>query len=371
MDAFVDNNLGDDLMLDLLVRRYPGTLFLPLRDARLNALEPYAQWPNLIIPDWVDLPALLPLVDAFLIYGGSAWQDHGDNLNWYLWRRDAMAALKARGVPLLALGNNLGPVRTKEGAALFTSLILDLDHLTVRDTDSFRWLEAHVPGHHGVLTGDLVLQLDRPRPPVDEGLVGISVHRSVLRPAQNEAYVEGVVGLVRRLHAARPELRIGLFGFDTVTERDDLVMDQIFHRLGRPAQLSIHSYLGDLPAFLDAFGRCSSVFACRFHAVILALLWGMPFTPFDYLGKTRTVLEDLAYRGPLITHGDFPARLDEICAHMLSGEQHHDATALAAMIARAGRNFDHLDARFGQGDPLGPKQLLLDLLAAHRALARA
>jgi len=363
LDAFVDHNLGDDLMLDLLVRRYPGTFFCPLRDRRLNDLVPYADWPNFMVVDWVDLDRVLPHMDGFLIYGGSMWQDHGDNLHWYHWRQCVMDTFRPLGRPVVALGNSIGPLATPAGERLFADLIRGLAHFTVRDATSYRWVQDHVPGNACSLTGDLVFSHPMARPGGEEGLVGLSIHRSMLSEARNEAFADAIVELVRSTHALRPELRFRLFGFDTITERDDLLMDQIYHRLGRPAHVTLRSYLGDLPDFLADFGRCSHVFAARFHALVLALLWGIPFTPFDYMGKSAALLRDLDYGGPLFTHDDFRSRLGEARDSLLQGGCRHDPAALAAMIDQSKENFTFLDRMLAPGALVDPKRMLLAMLA--------
>ena len=362
LESFIDRNLGDDLMLSLLVHRYPGVNFMAVRDVALNGREPYCGWPNFLVPDWGDLDSLLPLVDGFIVYGGSAWQDHGDNHHWFAWRRKVVEAMRRRGKFCLAIGNNIGPLKTEEGRQLFAGLACDFDHLTVRDRFSFQWLRDAGAGDKVTLCADICFNLATPAPARDPGLVGISVHRSALYPERNAAYAEAVAAMVEGLHARQPELRIELFGFDSISERDDFLIDQIYHRLGRPAFVTCRTYVGDLDGFLAAFGRCAHVFASRFHALLLALLWDIPFTPFDYMGKTAALLADLDYRGPVFTHEDFPERVGEAVANMLTSPMAFDPAALAAMRSRAVGNFDCLDARLDKEDKQASKRMILGLL---------
>ena len=317
LESFIDRNLGDDLMLSILVQRYPEVLFMAVRDVHLNGLEPYCNWPNFLVPDWGDLDAILPLVDGYIVYGGSTWQDHGNNHHWFGWRRHVLDAMRRHGKFSLAIGNNIGPLMTVAGSQLFADLARDFDHLAVRDSFSLEWLRKAGLGDKTSLCADLVFGLPIPKPVPDPGLIGISVHRSALYPERNEAYGQAIAALVMRLHARRPELRIELLGFDSISERDDFLIDQIYHRLGRPSWVTCRTYVGDLDGFLAAFGRCSHVFASRFHALLLALLWDIPFTPFDYMGKTAALLADLDYRGPVFTHEDFPERVGEAVARAM------------------------------------------------------
>ncbi|HWQ11132.1 MAG TPA: polysaccharide pyruvyl transferase family protein [Holophaga sp.] len=362
VDAFIDNNLGDDLMLELLVQRFPAITFFCLRDAKLNAQAPYRDWPNLLVPDWADLDRILPFMDGLLIFGGSAWQDHGNNLDWFGWRTKALKTLKARGCPALAIGNNIGPVSTEEGRQLFVALLRRFDCVVVRDQASHAWMEDNVGPDRGKLGADLVLNYPVPCVDREAGLVGISVHRTVLFPERNAPYVEHMVLMVRALRKARPDLRFRFLAFDTITENDEILVDQILARLAWPAWASKATYRGDIPAFLDAFGACDRIFASRFHALVLALLFGQPFVPFDYMGKTGNLLQDLSYEGIRATHDGFEGQIDAICTQLLHPRPCFDGQAFKTMKERASINFSEMEHHMHQASPSAFKRTVLSLL---------
>jgi len=368
VSAFVDHNLGDDLMLEILVRRYPHVMFFCLRDASLNALQPYADWPNLVVPDWGDLDRLLPVMDAFLVYGGSAWQDHGDNLRWYDWPTRVIREFRAQGKPILAVGNNIGPLRTAKGQSLFASLLSDFDSVAVRDAFSFDWFQQHVGTGNGVYGADLVFDYPMPAPRRDADLVGISIHRTVQFPERNEPYARNMAAVITRLHDVRPDLRVCLFGFDAITENDRILADEIETRLGHPAYLTARHYEGDIPECLAAFGRCSHVLATRFHALVLALGWGIPFTPFDYMEKAGLLLADLDYRGLVLTHENFERSVETAVDNILHSPCCYDEGRLREVRARASLNFAALDRVVSASTSNAQKRLVLDWLDEPRRL---
>lgn len=362
VDAFIDNNLGDDLMLELLVRRFPGVNFFCLRNAKLNAQAPYRDWPNLLIPDWTDLDRILPFMDGLLVFGGSAWQDHGNNLDWFGWRTKALKTLKARGCPALAIGNNIGPVSTEEGRDLFVDLLRRFNCVVVRDQTSIRWMESHVGPSRGTLGADLVLGYPVPSVAREAGLIGISIHRTVLFPERNTPYVEHMTAMVRALHKAKPALRFRFLAFDTITENDEILVDQVLARLDWPEWASKAIYRGDIPSFLNAFGACDRIFASRFHALVLALLFGQPFVPLDYMDKTRSFLRDLGYEGILVTHGEFGGQIDVICAQLLHPKSCFDEKAFKKMQERSIINFSEMERYIHQASPSAFKRTVLGLL---------
>jgi polysaccharide pyruvyl transferase WcaK-like protein len=372
VDAFVDNNLGDDLMLDLLVHRYPHVYFWCLRDATLNDVEPYRRWPNLLVPDWSDLPAILPFMDGLLVFGGSMWQDHGHNLIWYEWRRYALETIKARGGTAYAVGNSIGPVASEAGRRLFAELLSRFDLVTVRDSASMEWFDRHVGTGRCMCATDLVFDYPLPAATPRPDLLGVSVHRSILLPQRNGPYARAMAEAIAAVRRARTDLDVRLFVFDARTENDLEVADDVMRHLGAPGWLSTHVYRGDAAPLLADFARCGHIFASRFHAVVLAMALGIAFTPFDYMGKTAHLLADAGYHGPIVTHESLAADPERVAGAILAGWAGQAAAAPAAGLrAQAGEHFAQLDRAIGTPVPGGAKRASLSLLGALRTAAIA
>jgi len=243
----------------------------------------------------------------------------------------------------------------------------DFDQIVVRDEASLAWIREHVGPNAGQLGSDIVFGCDAAAPTRDPDLIGVSVHRSVQAPERNSPYADGVAALIGRLHEAAPSRRVCLFGFDAITENDGLLIAAIQDRLGHPSYVTQRGYAGDIRGFLESFGRCSHVFASRFHALVLALRWGIPFTPFDYMGKTATLLADLGYRGPILTHATLGSSLDTAVDSLLSSGDRVDPVRLAAMRARTRVNAAALDAACGGGLTASSKRMALEWLSEETA----
>lgn len=282
-------------------------------------------------------------MDAFLIIGGSAWQDHGNNLSWYIWREKVVRDMKARGCPVLAIGNNIGPVETNEGKDLFVGMLRRFDSVVVRDQFSFDWIEKYVGFGRANLGSDLVLNYKIPDIQKISGLVGISVHRSVISPEKNEKYINNILKLIKMIKKEDDSLNFRIFSFDGITENDEILADLILNELKWPEWITKCSYAGDARAFLELFAACDRIFASRFHAVILSLMLETPFIAFDYMGKSRNLLLDLNYSGYIITHDSFENMIEKCAQAILSPKIMIDIDDLNAMKKRSNDGFLALD----------------------------
>ncbi len=352
LEAYVDRNFGDDLMLELLVRRYPEINFWTFGygDLAYNDQPPYDGWGNFYLIGryaWVEL---LACFDGYLGLGGSMWQDYGQK-DAFMIRDQTTRRMRELGRPCLMIGNNIGPVKTPAGEALFMDLLERLDDITLRDQASLDWIKSRSQKVNARLAADLVFLYPVPRCSRKANLVGISVNNNPKAPDRNEPYTESIARLVEQLLLS--EWQVRLFGFDSGAENDAGIISRVLERL--PAdqvdgKVEQQIYNGDLAGFLAAFGECTHVFASRFHALILALHFGIPFTPFAYLNKTADFLQDIGYRGPLFTYDNLAAGVDEAVAHIRGGQALVDPALLAAMKARAQQNFAWAD-RLLQGQP--------------------
>ena len=109
LKSFLDKNIGDDLMIELLVQRYPNSTFFTIGPNEFNDELPYSKWENLFVIDPTFWEEYLDTFDAYINIGGSVWQDYGENLDWYKIRAETVSRLKAANKPRLMIGNNLGP----------------------------------------------------------------------------------------------------------------------------------------------------------------------------------------------------------------------------------------------------------------------
>lgn len=68
-----------------------------------------------------------------------------------------------------------------------------------------------------------------------------------------------------------------------------------------PNKIHICNYDGDLDAIFELYQHASFIIATRLHTIILALLYGVPVLPIVYDSKVKGVLDSCRFPGPAIS----------------------------------------------------------------------
>ena len=235
LEAFIDKNLGDDLMIQSLVSRYPQVTFYCIGPEEYNNIDPYKRWNNLLLISRYFWRAFLDRFDAYVNIGGSVWQDYGDNLLWYQDRQRTVTQLSGENKPCFMIGNNIGPITTNAGEILFKEIMKNLNVITLRDKASYSWAAARLAPGQARLTSDVVLSLSFAKGIKDPNLIGVTIHRDVIRVEQNQQYIEGMQKLIASLLARDDKLHIRLYAFDSgIIQNDSISIAEIMENLDRP-----------------------------------------------------------------------------------------------------------------------------------------
>ena len=119
-------------------------------------------------------------------------------------------------------------------------------------------------------------------------------------------YIETVQTLIDKFSDTGYEVR--LFAFQN--KKEEIKFLSIF----KNAELIIYTP-DKADSMLKSFAECSCMFATRFHSVILSLLMEIPFYPFIYDEKIKTLLSDIGYNGKSSSNGNLED-VEEIFLYM-------------------------------------------------------
>ncbi|ENW94383.1 polysaccharide pyruvyl transferase family protein [Acinetobacter dispersus] len=289
--AYLDNNIGDDLMLKLLSERFPAHEFY-YYTSNTVVLNTLSQFKNFVARP----PSLrqqdIDVVDAVLSIGGSIFNDL-NTLRGKLARiRKILFIAKARrkGKRIATVGCNLGPYKDKLGWYLTTFELKLNDLVTVRDRSSFDLLSTG-SFKNFYMADDIVYSLEVPINDESRYGLGISAFRST-HSGENNYKNYRALAVVIDAYIEKTNKLVKIFAFDSEHENDTSAALHILNLAKHKKNIEIVPYLGDIELFVNKFNQCEHHIAIRFHSAILSALMKIPFYPISYSNKMEALIEE-------------------------------------------------------------------------------
>ena len=310
--AYDKQNLGDDLFVHTITKRYPDVQFYIWSD-RENR-KTFQALPNLKVVDkdgalvrtlnWLR-PSFVSRYRAWLenrcqavvFIGGSIFMEYenwAQILTWWEY--------EAKNRPFYIMGANFGPYKSEEYRNKLADIFRDAKDVCFRDRYSYKKF-CEVPTVR--CAPDILLSYPMPKVPVVEKQLFISPIDCASRgegenslSVYNEYYTSTLSCLLK--HYLSDGYRLVLASF-CKAEGDDRAIAQLLSAmsLGQDdPRVRILSYNGtNVEEITVAMAESEYVIATRFHAAILALAAGRPVFPIVYSDKTIHVLEDIGFTG--------------------------------------------------------------------------
>lgn len=309
--AYDKQNLGDDLFIHTISRRYSNVQFY-MWSERKNK-ETFYGLPNLKVIDkdsfFVKLlyrirPSLVSRYkgwlekrcDAVVFIGGSIFIEYENweqILTWWEY--------EAENRPFYILGANFGPYKSEGFREKLAEIFAKCRDVCFRDRYSYQ-LFKDVPTVR--YAPDILFSYPMPEGAVKEKQVFVSLIDCVARgegesslAAYDESYVHFVSELLKRYLNDGYSLILASFCKE---EGDENAIRKVLCEMNMPESASIRTlcYNGtNTDELTAAIAESECVIATRFHATILALAAGRPVLPIVYSDKTLHVLEDLGFEG--------------------------------------------------------------------------
>lgn len=320
--AYLDRNLGDDLMLRLMAESMPQHDFYLYIDKRSNMI-PFTNLKNVHSTQVAFDRHFDPRqFDGVVVIGGSIFM---------LTRRlhaierlrkkiPLLHKIRASGTLLATVGCNLGPFRDAWCERVACKELGMSGLITVRDKKSYDAMQRY--GYPIKYFPDMLFSLDIPYvPPAHrEGILGISAYRSIMQGEKCMDYYESMAGIADSF-VAKTGGGIRLFAFDCEGENDICAAYTIRRLMKHKHNCEIIVYDGDADEFIKKFDGCSSMIATRFHSMVLAQLSGIPVLPIVYSNKMTDALDDLHYQGVRLEYGKPVPNIHEITDLLLAHEK--------------------------------------------------
>lgn len=310
--AYDKMNLGDDLFIHTITKRYPNVQFYIRTDVRnktalrqldnLKVLDKNARIPQLLGRIRGSLAARYVQYwerrcCASVYIGGSIYMEYDTSPGFLEWLE-----FQAENQNFFSLGANFGPYRTKTYHQRLGQIFEKMRDVCFRD----RWSCEQFPNCSRVrYAPDILFCHPMKKMPVRFNQVFVSVincegkDQNAGLSAMDGPYTANMARILKGYLDAGCTLVMASF---CKAEGDETAIRRILSAMNcvDDPRITILSYDGtNAQTVTDAISQSAYVIASRFHATILALAAGRPVLPLIYSDKTMNVLKDLAFEGTL------------------------------------------------------------------------
>lgn len=351
LDAYFDNNFGDDLFVSTILSRYPQAQFYVLwNKVHPQVLQRAWRFPNLVIlPEDCELQSKIPF-DAYVMIGGDVLPDGID----YTKRIERMQAVKQSGGFVAMLGFSLYSSYGDQTRKDLQKMAMLADDIVARDKYSAQRFQMLVPEADVVASTDMAFTLKD----INDTLAVAVVHESKvpilgvaprrkLYSTQEEyqTYVQAMAAVADQWLKLNANGMVRFLAFSGGEYNDSITSTDIIDAMEANQQTEVVAYTGDITAFQSSIQECSALLPTRFHAMVFALLYDIPFVAVPYEAKSTQLLDEIGYAGVRIPYGASieDAALTQAVSSLCQQIHSYDEEALVAYQQKAGRFFEKLD----------------------------
>lgn len=348
LDAFFDNNFGDDLFITTVLHRYPKDSFYVFwNKVHPAVMERTGDYPNLKI-----LPGNCLLMDdmafdGYVMVGGDVFMNWGD----YSRRIAMMRAVKNSGGFVALQGFSLYEEYCEQTVNDLRTIMALADVIVPRDNASADRLERMIPDIQLVRSADMAFTARYDAAPAKSGdILGVAPRRKYMAEDANHAdYCASMAAIIDGWLDAHPDGIARFLAFSTGEFDDGDVSREIIGCMKHGSRTEIAEHRGGMDTFLGKLRTCTAMLPTRFHALVFALIYSIPFVPVTYEVKLHQLLDELGYTGLRLPYGE-PFDSDTVTRAVAELDADSlDAEALAAYYKKADRFFVRLDALMEAG----------------------
>lgn len=312
--AYLENNFGDDLMVDILLKRYPQHTFYYVD--WWNESDKFLMYPNFVNKNyyakkWKLINKICNTLilnkhkDFFMrkfvydrldkkcdcaVYIGGSIYIEGSQTD--ISKKIEYEKKKASGCPLFVIGANFGPYHTDLFFEKYKEYFHECGGVCFRDKKSYKLFEENEKVSYAP---DVVFNLNVNKNQRTNGKIMISIINLANKPHLKhlESQYERLICDIC-IEAVSRSLSPVIVSFCD-KEGDKETAEKIYATLDNTTQehTEIVGYENDIDEILDMFNDANAIIATRFHAMILALVMDKPFYCIAYDQKVINVMNDI------------------------------------------------------------------------------
>ncbi len=301
--AYFANNLGDDLFVRELVRRYPEEKFYLCADTP-QYLKCFEKEKNVHIVKGAEYYfvrimnrmkrykgpirnfIMLRFAKATVRIGGSVFIETDG------WNKKIISN---EGKKLYVIGANFGPYYTDEYKEAISKKIEKSTDCCFRDYYSYELFREISQVRYApdiLFSYNDCIDVDDNNNCIGLSVINLKGRNNISLYA--ERYESGIVEICN--YYLRKNYKIKFFCF-CKAEGDTFAIERIMNMILRSSDVELVCYNGEIDNFLKELKTCSILFATRFHAMILGWLFRKTVVPIIYSSKQLNVIQDLKFSG--------------------------------------------------------------------------
>lgn len=285
LDAYLSKNLGDDLFIDILLKRYPNHKYFAISKGEKYKIKNLKVFSNSYffraIKKFELEKYLANTRDLVITIGGSMYIENNDST------RDFSLGKNKQYI----LGSNFGPYQTEEYFNNLYKIFEKAEDVCFREEYSYN-LFKNLPNVR--YAQDIVFSMDTSNIEITENkraIISIIDCKSKIDENYQEKYEQKIIELIKYLF--EKDYKVCLMSF-CKAENDEEAINRLIAELDDKSKAKIEKYFynGNIEEALNNIGDSSIVIGSRFHAIILGLLLNKSILPIIYSDKTKNVLEE-------------------------------------------------------------------------------
>lgn len=332
--AYMNKNLGDDLFISILLKRYPKTIFYLKAPSQYKKI--FKDYKNIVILEnekkrfWSRLKGLIYRRVSVKLYKGHLKKNLNLEIPDIVLKCDAFVSIggsifmQTRKLPVYMdieyyklinryfekkffLGCNFGPYKTSDYLEQYGQIFSEATDVCFREQKSTELFQKLC----NVRTApDIVFSMPSLRKNIDLNTVGFTII-STRGMLNEESYITKYVELIN-YYLKKHISRVYLFSF-CKAEGDEDIIEKIYFHLDDKQKIEKIFYNENLNAFMDIYSSVETMYCGRFHSMILSMLHGQKIYPVIYSEKMTNVLKDINYQGKIIQLSKFDEINTELC----------------------------------------------------------
>lgn len=327
VDIYLQFNLGDDLFLDILAKKFPNSEFTlnylgdnydefiseyhNVKRRKYSLINKISQ--RLKISDSItNYDKVADEHDALLFIGGSIFREEDYHQTLYQDRMKMVKEFKKLERSVFVLGANFGPYKSVDFFEDYKEFFKLCDDVCFRDYYSYNLFQSLPQVRYAP---DIVFQMDINdyKNNMDKKRIGFSIidvrHKQGLSKFHNY-YISCTVKVIELFVSKGYECCLMSF---CEQEGDLRVINEIKSNISFETlkNVIVYEYKGNLEEAINLIVSFNLFIAARFHANVLALLLGIGVMPIIYSKKTANMLKDIDLTDILVNMDELNLQFEE------------------------------------------------------------